>query len=242
VEDAASGRWRVNWIGFRNIGEKKAPHLAFGTSKLWSQQTIQDSTYLKNDIFTQDGDFKEMPTYLSSLTGDRNMHTLWGTSAIYASSLDHFTIYLRPKPGTSLSIRNAQQWSYQVNWVGLGHVYLKHMRFGWIDNWVEDPDSGGTRAHADAPPGLHTHPSRPMCARARTHAPRRARAHARTTQMRVHGSGLPYHASAITHCHFTRLRAGAGIQIHVKFYKPFTSTPKIITTIQGKVLLWPPDR
>ena len=40
-----------------------------------------------------------MPTYLTALTGDRNMHTLWGTSAIYASSLDHFAIYLRPKPG-----------------------------------------------------------------------------------------------------------------------------------------------
>ena len=42
-----------------------------------------------------------MPTYLTALTGDRNMHTLWGTSAIYASSLDHFAIYLRPKPGGS---------------------------------------------------------------------------------------------------------------------------------------------
>ena len=61
----------------------------------------QDSTYLKNDIFTTDAHFKSMPTYLTALTGDRNMHTLWGTSAIYASSLDHFAIYLRPKPGES---------------------------------------------------------------------------------------------------------------------------------------------
>lgn len=149
IEDAAAGRWHVNWIGFRKDSEQRPKHVAYGRSTLWTQKTVQGAQYLKNDIITEKGNFKHTPMYLTSLTGTAKMYQLVGTSAIYSASLDHFAVWLHPKMGSSMGLntRAAAGYKWAVDWVGLGAVHVDKMRFGWTNDWINTKSGKGVHVN-----------------------------------------------------------------------------------------------
>jgi hypothetical protein len=71
------------------------------------------------DVDTSAAHFTGAPTYTTSVGGYGNHWALTGTSAVYSPTATGFRMYIRWSDGHAMSVADAQNNGWYVNWVGV---------------------------------------------------------------------------------------------------------------------------
>ncbi|GAA2853728.1 hypothetical protein GCM10010517_11590 [Streptosporangium fragile] len=71
------------------------------------------------DVDTSSAHFTGNPTYLVSVGGLAHHFELTGTSTVYRPTATGFRVYIRWSNGIPLTVEDAQNFGWYVNWIGI---------------------------------------------------------------------------------------------------------------------------
>lgn len=81
--------------------------------------TFGQTQALYIDVSTVDAGFLSLPIYLTSIGGESHHVETTGATSIYMPSYKGFRIYLRWSDGRTITPKNALDYKWHINWLGI---------------------------------------------------------------------------------------------------------------------------